>query len=167
MKKIAKLKTPYEFVLKINENIICQRYFNVRNYNEKFRESLEVIEMTDEIMGVNNYLELGIIPEFFKKQCMAKLWGSYNPSYYQTRVRKRDNLENEYYFNLQVLINKEVVADTSFSAALFHYTIRYNIDIREIIPTIVNVITNYMSLDNYTEKFGGVLLNRHNKYEQR
>ena len=31
-----------EFLLTLNENIICQRYFNVRNYNPKYKNSLDL-----------------------------------------------------------------------------------------------------------------------------
>ena len=33
-----------EFLLKLNENIVVQRYFNVRGYNPNARKSLELIE---------------------------------------------------------------------------------------------------------------------------
>ena len=34
--------TKFEFLLTIDDNIICQRYFNVRNYNPKTRDSIDV-----------------------------------------------------------------------------------------------------------------------------
>jgi len=37
----------FEFVLKINEDIICQRYFSIKNYNRECRESLEIKQMID------------------------------------------------------------------------------------------------------------------------
>lgn len=168
MENQNKYKTPYEFILRINNNIISQRYFNIRRYNEKCRESIEIIEMMDEIMGMDGYIQLGIIPEFFKRKCITKSWDIYNPLQYQNRDKVWEKPEFEYKsdFNFEVLVNKEVVVSTSFNANLFHNSVRYNIDIREIIPDIVRTITHYMSLNNYTEKFGDVLLTRHNKYEQ-
>ena len=31
----------FEFILRINDNIICQRYFNIRGYNNRAKESME------------------------------------------------------------------------------------------------------------------------------
>lgn len=158
--------TPYQFLLKINDNIVCQRYFNLNNYNKDFRESYEVIEMLDEIMGMGNSYELGIIPDFFKSKCVSKSWDTYNPAFYQDRVKFKDIYEIEDNFNFDVLINDEVVASTSFSANLFQYSVRRNIDIRDIIPEIVRVISYYMELKNYTKTYGGIKLSRNNDFDK-
>ena len=47
MKKVE--KTPFEFYLYINENIVCQRYFQMKGYNEKVLKSLELKELIDKV----------------------------------------------------------------------------------------------------------------------
>jgi hypothetical protein len=39
----------FEFLLKINNNIICQRYFNVKDYNPKARRSMDMHEYVKNI----------------------------------------------------------------------------------------------------------------------
>jgi len=154
-----KYVTPYEFLLKINDNIILQRYFNVRNYNSKSINSLEIIEMMDELMEVSTYqYNIGLIPNFFKKLCVNKLWSSYHPKYIQTNVKVKDNYENEDVFNFEVLVNNKIVAKSSFSANLFQYSVRRSIDIRKIIPEIIKIICYYLSLKEYTHNYGDVEL---------
>lgn len=162
MENQNEMVNPFEFVLSINDNIICQRYFNIKNYNEDFRESLEVREMLDEVMGMSDSYELGIIPNFFKKKCVDKLWSTYNSSYLQNTIRVKDIYEIPDNFHFQVMVNKEVVAATSCSANLYQYNVRRNIDVRDIIPEIVRTVSHYMSLKNYTKEYSGIKLNRHN-----
>jgi len=120
-----------------------------------------------DVMGNNDGYELGIIPNFFKKKCVNKLWDSYNSAYYQSRVRVKDIYEKEDNFNFEVMVNKEVVAATSFSANLFQYNVRRNIDIRKIIPEIVKTISYHMGLKKYTKEYGDIKLNRLNDFNGR
>ena len=92
---------PFEFLLKINDNIICQRYFNIKNYNSTCRESLEMKEMMTEIMGMTEPLKLGILPEFFKEKCLLSTWESYNPNYYQSKNKLyTKNIFDKRYFRI-------------------------------------------------------------------
>ena len=154
---------PFEFSLKVNDNIICKRYFNVRNYNENFRESLEVKHMLKDIMGIDDSYNLGIIPDFFKGKCVNKTWESYNPSYYQKKIRAKDIYEIEDNFYFEVLIDGEVVASTCFSGNLFQYNVRRKIDIKPIIPKIVRSIEYWMSQNEYTSEYADISINRENK----
>lgn len=174
MEKRTDIVKPFEFSLKINDNIICQRFFSVKNYNSDSRESLEIKEMMDEIMGVNQDLTLGIIPEFFKYQCIDNSYKPYN-------LQNNNLFNKDDYFTLEVSKNnvnklknkngqfditdlkKDVIASGTFDGNLFHPNVRYEIDIRGIIPDIINIISKYLSLKEYTHHFGSVKLTRHNR----
>ena len=71
----------FEFVLYINDHIICQRYFNIRDYNEDSVKSLEMKDLMDNIVGMNNgdFGSLGIIPRYLKNKSVDYLWDNYNP----------------------------------------------------------------------------------------
>jgi hypothetical protein len=45
----------FEFVLYINNHIICQRYFNIRDYNERSLNSYEMKELMDSICGMKQW----------------------------------------------------------------------------------------------------------------
>lgn len=66
----------FEFILYINDHIICQRYFNIRDYNENSVKSLEIKELMDNIVGMNNgdFGYLGIIPKYLKDKSVDYLW---------------------------------------------------------------------------------------------
>ena len=62
----------FEFLLTLNNNIICQRYFNVRNFNHKSIRSLDLYYTVDDI--VNTIIDTlkekttDIITEFLPKK---------------------------------------------------------------------------------------------------
>lgn len=173
MSRQVEIIKPFEFILKINDNIICQRYFNVRNYNDDCRESLELKEMIDDIVGVSQTIKLGIIPEFLKYGCMDN---SYNEYYGENNFTydKDDNFIFEVFKNNIVkvrtkisddsdnLLQSEVIASGGFNGNLFHPSTRYDINIKPIINDIVRIINNHMSLNKYTKVYSGVELKRFN-----
>lgn len=165
---------PFEFSLKINDNIICQRYFIVKNYNDDSRESLEIKEMMDDIMGMNQHIQLGLIPEFFKYLCLRN---SDKPYYSQNNhlTNKEDIFKLEVSknnvnqirnedgdFNFDDL-QKEVMVIGMFDGTVFHPNVRYEINIRGIIPDIIRTIQKHLSMREYTKSYDSVELSRNNR----
>lgn len=138
----------FEFVLCINDHIICQRYLNIRDFNEDSVRSLELKELADSVVGVNNgnFGELGIIPRHLKNKAIDYLWNNYNPYYAKTEPTA-DKIDN---FQFEVKVDKKVVLSSGFSGNLFPPRVRYAVDIKEIIPSIMSEIRYYLSQKNYT-----------------
>lgn len=142
----------FEFYLYINDHIICQRFLKIRDYNEDSINSLEIKELMDSIVGMNNgaYGELGIIPNHLKKKTLNFMWDGYNP--YSTTpddsINKNifEKLDN---FQFEIRVDKETVAKGQFCGNYFPPKVRYAVDIKEIIPSIMSEIRYYLSLKNY------------------
>ncbi len=100
----------FEFVLYVNNHIICQRFFPINNFDETLIHDLKKLSLTeknnsniilssnnekeventfllkeliDNIMGTNNdsWGELGIIPKFLKEKSINYLWDDYRGLY--------------------------------------------------------------------------------------
>jgi hypothetical protein len=86
----------FEFVLYINDHIICQRYFNIYDFNEDSIKSLELKEMMDNIAGMNNgdYGSQGIIPNHLKEKSLTYLWDNYNPYFLQPEEGSKKTISN-------------------------------------------------------------------------
>lgn len=143
----------FEFNFYINDNIICQRKFNIRDYNEEVLNSLELNEMMRAITGMNNddIGQSGIIPTYFKELCRGVSWKHYNPwrpNYVNSNPKGM--FENEDTFIFEVRVDKNVVAKSQFSGNWFQTDIRSSVNIKEIIPDIIAEIDDYMSRDEYT-----------------
>lgn len=142
----------FEFVLFINDHIICQRFFDIRNFNEDSVKSLELKDLMDNIIGVNNgdFGRLGIIPNFLKKKAQTYLWDNYNPYHIQkdeTTKTSTDKIDN---FQFEIKVDKKVVSKGMFSGNLFPPKVRYSVDIKEIIPSIINEIRYSLAQKKYT-----------------
>lgn len=137
----------FEFVLFINNHIICQRYFNIRDFDEKSLNLENIKELMDSLTGVNtNEIgSMGIIPNFLKTKSVDFLWNTYNPytlSQEQTTRTTTDKVDD---FQFEIKIDKSVIAKSTFSGNLFQPKVRYAVDIKEIIPSIMSEIRYFFS----------------------
>jgi hypothetical protein len=66
----------FEFVLYINNHIICQRYFSIRDFDENYVNLANLKMMMDNLTGVNidGGSNMGIIPSFLKAKSVDFLW---------------------------------------------------------------------------------------------
>jgi hypothetical protein len=136
----------FEFNLYINNKLICKRMFDVKNYS---RENTKDIENVREMMGIltnTGYGRLGIIPQFFKDKCVDLQWSKHNPYQIYTKDDiQRGNSEIVDNFSLEICDNGRSIAKSVFSGNFFQTDVRYAVDIRKIIPEIVNEISYYLS----------------------
>lgn len=141
----------FEFVLYINDHIICQRYFNIRDYNEESINSFEMKELMDNIAGMNNgaWGEQGIIPKHLKKKAVDYLWDNYNPYYIQPEEGAKNIFEKIDNFQFEIKVDKVSVGKSQFSGNYFPPKVRYAVDIKEIIPSIMAEIRAFLSQKNY------------------
>ena len=132
MKKFEE-KEKFEFLLSINDNIICQRYFTVRNHNPKSINSIDLYESVLYIKEViSNKLILktvDVIDEFFKED-MSKL--QVEPDNFTITIKK----------------GNQVIMERTFSADLYPPRVRYSVDIRPQISYILRELTDVLSLRN-------------------
>lgn len=80
-KSPSDFKEPYEFRLLIDDNIICQRYFKINNFNPN---SLHSLELTDTIRECAN-----MIDEDLKSKTRVYLWHM-APLVFQNEAEMRD-----------------------------------------------------------------------------
>ena len=132
MKKIEE-KEKFEFLLSINDNIICQRYFTVRNHSPKTIKSVDLYDTVLDIKeAISNKLILktiDVIDEFFKED-VSKL--QVDPENFTITIKK-GNL---------------IIMERTFSADLYPPRVRYSVDIRPQISFILRELTDVLSLRN-------------------
>lgn len=150
----------FEFVLYINKHIICQRYFSIKDYNEKSSNSLDIKNLMDKIVGMSENSErtMGIIPSHLKKKSMEYLWKFYNPYAPPKEEPYKNIFEKEDIFDFEIRVDKTAVAQSSFSGNYFPPQVRYQVDIKELIPNIISEIKDTLSQKKYTSKYADVQL---------
>lgn len=134
----------FEFLLYINNNIICQRYFNIKDFNEDgYRNNVK--ELMDVLTGMNNgqFGTLGIIPNFLKERSKDNTWANYNPYAGTQELASRSIFEKIDDFQFEIRVDRKMAAKSTFSGNYFQPKVRYAVDIKEIIPSIITEIRYY------------------------
>jgi len=142
----------FEFVLYINENIICQRFFSVKKYNPKIIKSLELVDCL-------NYV-VSLIENDLKEKSMDYLYNQYNPY----RIQKLEDIliediyKDEDVFDFEIKIDEKLVAKRRFTGNVYPQRVRYSVDIRRLINKIINEIQKTLSSENITVEYCGIRL---------
>tara|TARA_S200002703_G_scaffold3608_2_gene5152 strand:- start:18100 stop:18576 length:477 start_codon:yes stop_codon:yes gene_type:complete len=151
MKK--KYKThPYEFLFLINGNPIVGRNFPINNFNRESLKSYELKETIDDAVG--------LIQKHFKNKTYNYMDRYYNYFVASTEEQTEpiDIYENEDFFTLQIKVRGRVVCERIFSGNDYPPNVRYDVDIRKIIPKIIDYLQQGLSQKNYTKNLCGYQL---------
>ena len=107
----------------------------------------------DEICGVNNgeMGYMGIIPNYLKNKSQDFIWNMYNPYSLTSDFPVKNNFDKNDEFQFEIKVDKKVVAKTCFSGGYFPPKVKYAVDIKEIIPSIMYEIREYLSREKYNK----------------
>ncbi len=125
----------FEFILGINENIICQRFFDIRGYNDKVLKSLDLKILIDDCVD--------LIKDYLKKRTSEQLWKYFNPYVEQTKedIEKTKVInDKEYYFTFEIKVDRKTVIKSYFGANVYPSSVRFQVDITDLIPEIISMI---------------------------
>jgi hypothetical protein len=137
--------TKLEFVMMVNNNIIVQRFFNVRDYNPNAKSSLELYEYLKDLKDELSY-------ELKMKTAVYMLDNRYeienNPEVLNTSYT--DGPES---FNIFLKEGDKTICHRRFDAKIYPPKIRYTVDIRPHIKSILSGLTDIFSSENLTYKY--------------
>ena len=129
----------FEFLLTLDGNIICQRFFNVRDYNPRTRRSMNLHEEVKFICTE--------ISDDLKIKSSDYL--SENQAFFMNNDIVEDPKElDEQYFLLQIKQGDEVFIERIFPAHHYHPKVRYAVDIRPKLRKILGDLTEVLSLSD-------------------
>jgi hypothetical protein len=136
--------TKVEFLLSLSGNIICQRFFNVKDFNHNAKRSLDIKQ------DVVNICEE--ISNDLKEKTLDFL--NSNQNYYPV-LEPGDNseVEEEEYFLLELKLNDAVFIQRIFAAHVFPPKVRYSVDIRPKLRRILNNLSETLSYDDVTTNY--------------
>lgn len=128
--------TKFEFLLTLEGNIVCQRYFNVREHVDQSRRSLDLHYY------VKNICEE--IQEDLKIKSSNYLCENQNFILNSEVVEDKANAEKEY-FLLEIKLGDDVFISRIFPAYLYHPKARYTVDIRPKLKRFLADLTDILS----------------------
>jgi hypothetical protein len=145
MKEQMQDTTKMEFLMTLNNNIIVQRFYNVKGYNPKARRSLEVYNLL-RIVGeiVENNLKIKSLVYMVDNQDQIMI---------DPKILDTSNTDAPEYFNIYVRIGDETICHRIVDAKLYPPKVRYTVDIRPELKSILTGLTDIFSDENLTYRY--------------
>ena len=140
--------TKLEFLMMVNDNIIVQRFFNVRNYNPEAKNSLEFYEYLYELKNTLEY-------ELKMKSTIYLLENSYEITH-NPMMLETSNTDGPEKFNIFIKDGDMTICHRQMDAKIFPPKIRYTVDIRPHIKSILSDLTDIFSTENLTYEYLGI-----------
>lgn len=134
------IKRPkFSLVLKMNDdNIIIERFFNVKEFNPETIHSLDLTYTCDWIKESIIYL--------FKKESMRLMWLKYD-EYAEPKTEEKEQ-KTEKYFILELRYGKTLINSRIVDVTFFPKEVTENVYLKEVFPNYIQELTNVLSIQN-------------------
>jgi len=138
-----------DFVLK-DDNIIVQRFFNVREFNDKAKNSLELYELLKDFKDdIQKQLSLKTVT--YMTDNMYEIIN--NPAILETSY-----IDGPEYFNIFIKQNDVTICHRQVDAKIYPPKVRYTVDVRPHLKNLLMELTDIFSSKNLTKKYLDVTL---------
>lgn len=134
----------FEFVLRINGNIICQRYFEVKGFNEEILESVDLKNAIEDVVSM--------IEDRMKDNSINYLWKFH--SHLDDKQDPEDVPDAGIWDNGPDIFDFSIKMDGRPLISKFFYgnyyppRVRYQVDIKDMVSDIVDRIRDTLSSKN-------------------
>ena len=137
--------TKMEFLLTLNENIVVQRFFNVRGYNPKAKNSTDLYDF---ILSLKDELQYAlkmktVIYMMDNKEAIAHDQSIMNTSY-------TDGPED---FNIYVKLGEQTICHRVFDGKFYPPKVRYTVDVRPLLKEVLRELTDIFSNPKLTYNY--------------
>lgn len=130
--------TKFEFLLSLENNIVCQRFFNVKDHVVESKNSMDLYYYVKNICDE--------ISEDLKYKTSDYLGDNQNYFLNLENVED-DSEEKKEHFLLEIKLNDDVFISRIFPAYVFHPKVRYTVDIRPKLKRILSDLTDILSAE--------------------
>jgi hypothetical protein len=129
--------TKMEFLLTLNDNIVVQRFFNVRGYNPKAKNSVELYEY---IKGLKEELEY-----YLKMKTVIYMMDNKESIINDPKIMETSFTEGPEIFNLFVKVGEQTICQRIFDGKKFPPKVRYTVDVRPFLKDVLRELTDIFS----------------------
>jgi len=137
--------TKMEFLLMLNDNIVVQRYFNVKGYNPKARKSIDVVEFINEF---GNKLMKDL-----KARTNMYMLDHYNQIALDPAILDTSNTDGPETFHIKIRLGDETICHKIIDAKLYTPKIRYTVDIRPQLKSVLRGLTELFSSEELSYEY--------------
>lgn len=142
--------TKMEFLLTLNDNIVVQRYFNVKNYNPSARNSYTMVELM-------NQIKEEIHDDLKAKSCYFLL-DNYDQILLDPSVLSTSNTDGPESFNMYLKVGDLTICHSGWDAKIYPPKIRYTVDVRPHLKSVLSRLTDIFSEQNLAYNYLNIQL---------
>ena len=129
--------TKMEFLLTLNDNIVVQRFFNVRGFNPKAKNSLELYEYVKSLKEELEY--------YLKMKTVIYMMDNRDSIIYDSKIMETSFTEGPEIFNLYVKVGEQTICQRIFDGKKFPPKVRYTVDVRPFLKDVLRELTDIFS----------------------
>ncbi len=137
--------TKMEFLLTLNDNIVVQRFFNVRGYNPKAKNSMELYEFVSHIKDELQY--------HLKMKTVVYMMDNRDSITNDPSVMNTSYTEGPEVFNIYVKVGDTTICHRIFDGKFFPPKVRYTVDVRPFLKEILRELTDIFSTTKLTYQY--------------
>ena len=129
--------TKMEFLLTLNDNIVVQRFFNVRGFNQKAKNSVELYETVSQIKDQLQY--------HLKMKTVIYMMDNRDAISHDPKIMDTSFTDGPEIFNLFVRVGEQTICHRQFDGKLFPPKVRYTVDVRPFLKDVLRDLTDIFS----------------------
>jgi hypothetical protein len=134
-----------EFLLTLNDNIVVQRFFNVKGYNPEAKNSLEFYEF---IKSVKDELQY-----YLKMKTVSYMMDNKEAIIHDPSIMETSQTDGPELFNIYVKLGEQTICHRIFDGKLFPPKVRYTVDVRPYLKEILRELTDIFSNHKLTYQY--------------
>jgi len=137
--------TKMEFLLTLNDNIVVQRFFNVRGFNPRAKNSVDLYEYIKMLKEELQY--------YLKMKTVIYMMDNQESINYDPKVMETSFTDEPEIFNLFVKVGEQTICHRVFDGKLFPPKVRYTVDVRPFLKDVLRELTDIFSESKLTYKY--------------
>jgi len=139
-----------EFLMMVNDNIIVQRFFNVREFNPKAKNSLDLYHLLKQFSNDIDYQ--------LKMKTVVYMMDNMDEIVMNPNVLDTSYTDGPEYFNIFIKQGDVTICQRQFNAKVYPPKVRYTVDVRPHLKNLLMSLTDIFSSKNLTLEYLGLPL---------
>jgi hypothetical protein len=144
--------TKMEFLLSLNDNIVVQRFFNVRGFNYDAKNSLELHYFMKQLSEELQY--------DLKMKTVIYMTDNKDAICADPTIMNTSFTEGSERFNLYVRVGEQTICHRYFDGKLFPPKVRYTVDVRPFLKNVLRELTDIFSSPKLSFEYLGLDLSK-------
>lgn len=129
--------TKMEFLLTLNENIVVQRFFNVKGFNPEVKNSMELYEF---IKSLGEELQY-----YLKMKTVVYMMDNKEAIVHDPKIMETSFTDGPENFYLNVKVGEQTICQRIFDGKKFPPKVRYTVDVRPYLKEVLRELTDIFS----------------------